>query len=92
VLRHPGDLEWLERRRLQAADLFAQGKTTAEVAGWVCRRRPRAAGTPAGATAGWRGWGTARQGKPVQLRPAELAKITRVLDRGSVAARATNDL
>jgi transposase len=33
VLRHPGDLEWLERRRLQAADLFAQGKTKAEVAG-----------------------------------------------------------
>src|SRR5512132_4274043 len=33
VLRHPGDLEWLERRRLQAADLFAQGKTRAEVAG-----------------------------------------------------------
>jgi DNA-binding NarL/FixJ family response regulator len=32
VLRHPGDLEWLERRRLQAADLFAQGKTKAEVA------------------------------------------------------------
>jgi hypothetical protein len=31
VLRHPGDLEWLERRRLQAADLFAQGKTKAEV-------------------------------------------------------------
>jgi DNA-binding CsgD family transcriptional regulator len=33
VLRHPGDLQWLERRRLQAADLFAQGKTKAEVAG-----------------------------------------------------------
>jgi hypothetical protein len=33
VLRHPGDLEWLERRRLQAADLFAQGRTKAEVAG-----------------------------------------------------------
>jgi DNA-binding CsgD family transcriptional regulator len=32
VLRHPGDLEWLERRRMQAADLFAQGKTRAEVA------------------------------------------------------------
>ena len=29
----PGDLEWLERRRLQAADLFAQGKTRAELAG-----------------------------------------------------------
>jgi transposase len=29
VLRHPGDLEWLEGRRLQAAELFAQGKTKA---------------------------------------------------------------
>ena len=33
VLRHPGDLEWLERRRLQAADLLAQGRTRGEVAG-----------------------------------------------------------
>jgi hypothetical protein len=33
VLRHPGDLQWLGRRRLQAADLFAQGKIKAEVAG-----------------------------------------------------------
>jgi NADPH-dependent ferric siderophore reductase len=33
VLRHPGDLQWLERHQLQAADLFAQGKTKAEVAG-----------------------------------------------------------
>ncbi|HZA84971.1 MAG TPA: helix-turn-helix domain-containing protein, partial [Actinomycetes bacterium] len=33
VLRHLGDLQWLERRRLQAAGLFAQGKTRAEVAG-----------------------------------------------------------
>jgi transposase len=33
VLRHPGDLEWLQRRRLQAAELFAQGKTKAQVAG-----------------------------------------------------------
>jgi hypothetical protein len=32
VLRHPGDLQWLERRRLQAADLSTQGKTRAEVA------------------------------------------------------------
>ena len=32
VLRHPGDLQWLERRRVQAAELFAQGKTRAEVA------------------------------------------------------------
>ena len=33
VLGHPGDLQWLERRRLQAADLFAQDKTRAEIAG-----------------------------------------------------------
>jgi DNA-binding NarL/FixJ family response regulator len=32
VLRHPGDLQWLERRRLQAAELFAQGKSNTEVA------------------------------------------------------------
>jgi hypothetical protein len=32
VLRHPGDLQWLERRRLQAADLFAQGTSKGEVA------------------------------------------------------------
>jgi transposase len=93
VLRHPGDLEWLERRRLQAADLFAQGKTKAEVAGelgvsaqttsrWYARWRGRGA-------AGMR---TARQGKPAQLGPAELAKIRRLLDRGAVAAGFDNDL
>jgi hypothetical protein len=38
VLRHPGDLQWLERRRLQAADLFAQGKTRAQTASrWYAR-------------------------------------------------------
>jgi transposase len=83
VLRHPGDLQWLERRRLQAADLFAQGKTRAQVAGqlgvsaqtasrWYGRWR-------AGGAVGMR---TARQGKPAQLGPAELARIRRVLDRG----------
>jgi transposase len=93
VLRHPGDLQWLERRRLQAADLFAQGKTRAEVAGelgvsaqtasrWYARWRD-------GGMAGMR---TARQGKPARLGPAELAKIRRVLDRGAVAAGFDNDL
>jgi transposase len=93
VLRHPGDLEWLERRRLQAADLFAQGKTRAEVAGEL---------TVSAQTAGrwWQRWReggaagmrTARQGKPAQLSPAELAKIRRALDRGAVAAGFDNDL
>jgi transposase len=93
VLRHRGDLQWLERRRLQAADLFAQGKTRAQVAGelgvstqtagrWYARWRD-------GGTAGMR---TARQGKPAQLGPTELAKIRRVLDRGAVAAGFDNDL
>src|SRR5829696_3417555 len=93
VLRHPGDLQWLERRRLQAGDLFAQGKTRAEVAGelgvsaqtasrWYGRWRGRGA-------AGMR---TARQGKPAQLGPAELARIRRVLERGAVAAGFDNDL
>jgi transposase len=93
VLRHPGDLEWLERRRLQAADLFAQGRTKAEVAGelgvsaqtasrWYARWR-------AGGVAGMR---TARHGKPAQLGPAELAKLRRVLDRGAVQAGFDNDL
>ena len=93
VLRHPGDLQWLERRRLQAADLFAQGKTRAEVAGelgvsaqtasrWYVRWRD-------GGTAGMR---TARQGKPARLGPAELGKVRRVLDRGAVAAGFDNDL
>ena len=35
---------------------------------------------------------TARQGKPAQLGPAELAKLRRVLDRGAVAAGFDNDL
>jgi transposase len=93
VLRHPGDLQWLERRRLQAADLFAQGKTRAEVAGelgvsaqtasrWYARWRD-------GGAAGMR---TARQGKPAQLGSAELARVRRVLDRGAVAAGFDRDL
>jgi transposase len=93
VLRHPGDLQWLERRRLQAADLFTQGKTRAEVAAelgvsaqtgsrWYARWRD-------GGAAGMR---TARHGKPAQLGPAELAKVRRVLDRGAVAAGFDNDL
>src|SRR5919198_3574927 len=93
VLRHPGDLQWLERRRLQAAGLFAQGKTEAEVAHqlgvsaqtagrWYARWRE-------GGGAGMR---PARQGKPAQLGAAELAKVGRVLDRGAVAAGFDNDL
>jgi transposase len=83
VLRHPGDLQWLERRRLQAADLFAQGKTRAEVAGelgvsaqtasrWFTRWRD-------GGVAGMR---TARQGKPARLGPAQLAKVRRLDPNG----------
>ena len=93
VLRHPGDLQWLERRRLQAAGLFARGKTRAEVAGelgvsaqtasrWYARWRD-------GGAAGMR---TARQGKPAQLDPTQLARVRRVLDRGAVAAGFDNDL
>jgi transposase len=93
VLRHPGDLQWLERRRLQAADLFAQGETRAEVAGelgvsaqtasrWYARWRD-------GGAAGMR---TAGQGKPARLGPAQLARVRRVLDRGAVAAGFDNDL
>src|SRR4029453_7461173 len=59
---------------------------------WACRRRPRAAGMPAGAAAVAAGRGTPRQGKPARLGPAELAKIRRVLDRGAVAAGVDNDL
>jgi transposase len=93
VLRHPGDLQWLERRRLQAAELFAQGKTKAEVASelgvsaqtagrWSARWRD-------GGAAGMR---TARQGKPAQLGAVKLAKVKRVLDRGAVQAGFDNDL
>jgi hypothetical protein len=78
VLRHPGGLRWLERRRLQAADLFAQGKTRAQVAAelgvsaqtasrWYVRWRD-------GGAAGMR---TARQGKPAQPGPAQLARVRR---------------
>jgi transposase len=93
VLRHPGDLQWLERRRLQAANLFTQRKTRAELAHelgvsaqtagrWYTRWRDSGA-------AGMR---TARQGKPAQLGPAQLARVRRVLDRGAVAAGFDNDL
>jgi transposase len=73
----------LERRRPRAAELFAQGKTRAQVAGelgvsaqtasrWYGRWRDGgAAGMP-----------TARQGKPARLGPTELGKIRRVLERG----------
>ena len=93
VLRHPGDLEWLERRRLQAADLLAQGRTKAEVAGEL----GVSAQTASRWYARWRGGGvagmrTARHGKPAQLGPAELAKLRRVLDRGAVQAGFDNDL
>jgi hypothetical protein len=83
VLRHPGDLEWLERRRLQAAELFAQGKTKAEIASEL--------GVSAQTTgrwyARWRDGGvaamrTARQGKPAQLSSGGLAKIRGLLDAG----------
>jgi leucine-zipper of insertion element IS481 len=57
VLRHPGDLQWLERRRRQAADLFAQGAAELGVSAqttsrWYARWRD-------GGAAGMR---TARQG------------------------------
>ena len=72
VLRHPGDLQWLERRRLQAADLFAQGKTRAEVAGELGVSAQTASRWYAcwrdGGVAGMR---TARQGKPAQLGVAQ---------------------
>ena len=93
VLRHPGDLEWLERRRLQAADLFAQGRTKAEVAGELGVSAQTGGRWHArwlrGGMAGMR---SARQGKPAQLGPTELARIRRVLDRGAVAAGFDNDL
>lgn len=93
VLRHPGDLQWLERRRLQAADLFAQGKTKAEVADQLGVSAQTAGRWHArwlrGGAAGMR---TARQGKPAQLGPAQLARVRRVLDGGAVAAGFDNDL
>ena len=72
---------------MPAADLFAQGKTRAEVAAelgvsaqtasrWWQRWRN-------GGAAGMR---TARQGKPAQLGPAQLGRVRRVLDRGAVVA------
>jgi transposase len=93
VLRHPGDLQWLERRRLQAAELFAQGKSNTEVAHqlgvsaqtagrWYARWRD-------GGVAGMR---TAPHGKPARLGPAELARVRRVLERGPVAAGFDTDL
>jgi transposase len=82
----------LERRRLQAADLFAQGKTRAELAGQL----GVSAQTASRWHARWRNGGaagmrTARHGKPPRLGPAELARIRRVLDRGPVAAGFDND-
>jgi transposase len=93
VLRHPGDLQWLECRRLQAADLFAQDKTRAEVA----HQLGVSAQTAGRWYARWRGGGvagmqTARHGKPAQLGPAELARVRRVLDCGAVAAGFDSDL
>ena len=83
----------MERRRLQAADLFAQAKTKAEVAGELGVSAQTAGRWYArwlqGGVAGMR---TARQGKPAQLGAAELAKVRRVLDRGAVAAGFDNDL
>jgi hypothetical protein len=62
---------------LPAADLFAQGTTKAEVA---CEPGVSAqtAGMRAGGNAGMH---TARQRKPAQLGPAELAKIGRKRSR-----------
>ena len=93
MLRHPGDLEWLERRRLQAPDLLAQGRTKAEVAGEL----GVSAQTASRWYARWRGRGvagmrTARHGKPAQLGPAQLARVRRVLDRGAVQAGFETDL
>jgi transposase len=98
VLRHPGDLEWLERHRLQAADLFAQGKTRVlrhPRQGRQRARRLSADRQPLVAAQARRRCGrmrTARHGKPAQLGPAELGKVRWVLDRGAVAAGFDNDL
>jgi transposase len=72
----------LERRRLQAADLSAQGKTRAEVAGELGASAQTASRWREGGAAGMR---TARQGKPAQLGRAELGKIRRVLEHGAAA-------
>src|SRR5215216_3637397 len=84
VLRHPGDLEWLERRRLQAADLLAQGRTKAEVAGelgvsaqtasrWYAHRPPRQAGPARTRRAGQApaGAGPRRGSGRVRQRPVD---------------------
>src|SRR5262249_51599804 len=93
VLRHPGDLQWLERRRLQAADLFAQGKTKAEVADQLGVSAQTASRGHAGwLRAGSAGMRTARQGKPAQLGAAQLARVRQVLKGGAVAAGFDNDL
>ena len=93
VLRHPGDLQWLERRRLQAAELFAQGKSNTEVA----HQLSVSAQTAGRWYAHWRDGGvagmrTAPHGKPARLGPAELARVRRVLERGPVAAGFDTDL
>ena len=78
---------------MQAADLFAQGKTKAEVAGELGVSAQTAGRWYArwlqGGVAGMR---TAPQGKPAQLGPAQLAKVRRVLERGAVRAGFDNDL
>jgi transposase len=83
----------VERRWLQAADLFAQGRTKAEVAGEL----GVSAQTASRWWQRWRGGGAAgmraaRHGKPARLGPAELARVRRVLDRGAVAAGFDKDL
>jgi transposase len=78
---------------MQAADLFAQGKTKAEVAAQV--------GVSAQTVSRWHArWlrsgtaemRTARQGKAARLGCVELARVRRVLDRGVVQAGFDNEL
>jgi CRP-like cAMP-binding protein len=66
VLRHPGDLQWLERRRLQAAGRFARGKTRAKVAGEL----GVSAQTAGRWYARWRDDGVARMRPARQGKPA----------------------